>query len=324
MTATISLELPAERRVGHRRRVPAHPPRPRVRCHRNPENTRSRQKPAWRPLSAPSGTRIPCRVRVSARRRLRTWWDHEFYVNGTDYNRQLLSNLTANEFWAAAPEGTTAYSPSAGIEEVYFAFQTYQRCVTQKILAACNTNSSYGNLSYIENYLRAGGSYKDLAALANIGGTLFKASASKPIDWRGLIPFVGCYRLISGHASAGNGLSCALSALAVAKGASALIDLAGSGTETASLNAPELSMTGTVARHIGEYAKDGTLARPYADSTLTIQSIIDAGTPVADPGGVPGALRWDVPGTMNGSCGTWELVVDPGTKTILHFLFKSS
>jgi hypothetical protein len=94
-------------------------------------------------------------------------------------------------------------------------------------------------------------------------------------------------------------------------------------TEAASgLDATELSMTRTVEQHIGEYATDGTLARPYADSRLTIQSIMDASTPVADPGGVPGALRWDVPGTMNGSTGTWQLVVDPQTKTILHFLFK--
>ena len=59
-----------------------------------------------------------------------------------------------------------------------------------------------------------------------------------------------------------------------------------------------------------------------ADSRLTIQSVMDAAKPIADPGGVPGALRWDVAGTMNGSSGTWELVVDPQTKTILHFLFK--
>ena len=83
-------------------------------------------------------------------------------------------------------------------------------------------------------------------------------------------------------------------------------------------------MTKTVAQHIGEYAKDGTLARPYADSTLTVQNIMDAGTPVPDPGGVPGALRWDVPGTMNGSSGTWQLVVDPQTKMILHFLSRAA
>jgi len=89
------------------------------------------------------------------------------------------------------------------------------------------------------------------------------------------------------------------------------------------LDASELQMSSTVEQHISDLTKDGSLARPYGSSTLTIQNIMDAGTPVADPGGVPGALRWDVPGALNGSSGTWELVVDPQTKTILHFLFKS-
>ncbi|MEU4184039.1 hypothetical protein, partial [Micrococcus luteus] len=72
-----------------------------------------------------------------------------------------------------------------------------------------------------------------------------------------------------------------------------------------------------------EYAKDGTLARPYGDSRLTIQEIMRGGDPVPDPGGVPGALRWDVPGALGKSPGTWELVVDPERNTILHFLFRS-
>jgi hypothetical protein len=89
------------------------------------------------------------------------------------------------------------------------------------------------------------------------------------------------------------------------------------------IDAFDLKMSSTVEQHISDLAKDGSLARPYADSRLTIQNIMDAGTPVPDPGGVPGALRWDVPGALNGSSGTWELVVDPQTNTILHFLFKS-
>lgn len=92
---------------------------------------------------------------------------------------------------------------------------------------------------------------------------------------------------------------------------------------TAGINAFDLKMSSTVEQHISDLAKDGSLARPYANSGLTIQNIMDAGTPVPDPGGVPGALRWDVPGALNGSSGTWELVVDPQTDTILHFLFKS-
>lgn len=54
-----------------------------------------------------------------------------------------------------------------------------------------------------------------------------------------------------------------------------------------------------------------------------MQEIIDSKLPATDPRGVPGALRWDVQGTMNGSKGTYELVVDPKTNTVLHFLFKS-
>jgi len=36
-------------------------------------------------------------------------------------------------------------------------------------------------------------------------------------------------------------------------------------------------MTDTVAQHIGEYAKDGTLARSCGNSMLTVQNIMDAG-----------------------------------------------
>jgi hypothetical protein len=43
------------------------------------------------------------------------------------------------------------------------------------------------------------------------------------------------------------------------------------------------------------------------------------GKGVADPGGVPGALRWDVPGTCRGKQGTWELVIKDDE--ILHFNF---
>jgi RHS repeat-associated protein len=89
------------------------------------------------------------------------------------------------------------------------------------------------------------------------------------------------------------------------------------------MDATELTMTRTLEQHLAEIAKDGTLARPYANSRLTIQSIMEAVDPVADPGGVAGALRWDAPGALNGTSGTWQLVVDPSTKTILHFLFVS-
>jgi len=62
-------------------------------------------------------------------------------------------------------------------------------------------------------------------------------------------------------------------------------------------------------------------SRPYINSPLTIQEIEATGKGVADPGGLPGALRYDVPGTYNGSNGTYQLVIDPKTNTVYHFLF---
>ena len=77
----------------------------------------------------------------------------------------------------------------------------------------------------------------------------------------------------------------------------------------------EYSLTRTVENNIE--------TRPYINSPLTVQEIESTGMGVRDPGGVPGALRYDVPGSFNGSQGNWELVIDRGTNTIYHFLFKS-
>ena len=76
----------------------------------------------------------------------------------------------------------------------------------------------------------------------------------------------------------------------------------------------EFRLTDTVARNLP--------TRPYLNSPLTIQEIMAGGKPIPDPGGFPGALRWDVPGAFNGTSGTWELVIDSTTNTVLHFLFK--
>ena len=97
--------------------------------------------------------------------------------------------------------------------------------------------------------------------------------------------------------------------------------------ETLLIDAEELEFTQTVANHAsdvalrGQYA--GQLSRPYLSqgTTSLVQEIMEAGEPIADPGGVPGALRWDVPGAFRGSEGTWELVVDPVRKLILHLNF---
>lgn len=91
------------------------------------------------------------------------------------------------------------------------------------------------------------------------------------------------------------------------------------------LNAENLKLSQTVANHLTDVVKSGAnkgdLARPYLNSTLTTREIMAAKPPIPDPGGVPGGLRWDVPGQFRGSSGTWGLVVDPKTETILHYNF---
>src|SRR5262249_18406799 len=88
---------------------------------------------------------------------------------------------------------------------------------------------------------------------------------------------------------------------------------------------PEYTFTKTVQEELA--------SRPYIN-TLTIQEIVSTGKGVPDPGGIPGALRYDVPGTLSrpgapvGSpnataTGTYELVIHPQTNVVYHMLFKS-
>jgi hypothetical protein len=93
------------------------------------------------------------------------------------------------------------------------------------------------------------------------------------------------------------------------------------------INASDLKMSKTVQNHINDIVKKGPykgeLARPYIDlngTTLLIDEIMQAGTPVKDTV-LKNGLRWDVQGTFRGSTGTWELVVDTSTNTIVHFNF---
>ena len=88
------------------------------------------------------------------------------------------------------------------------------------------------------------------------------------------------------------------------------------------LSADDLRFSRTVARHLDDVTKDGRPARPYMNSRQLLQEIMDAQPPRPDPGGVPGGLRWDVPGHIQKTEGTWELVVDPNTNIILHWVFK--
>jgi RHS repeat-associated protein len=83
----------------------------------------------------------------------------------------------------------------------------------------------------------------------------------------------------------------------------------------------DLKLSRTVQEHTGDITKRGTPARPYNESRLTMQEIMMGSTPRPDPGGVPGGLRWDTPGSLNGKQGTWELVIDTRTNTVLHYNF---
>lgn len=74
-------------------------------------------------------------------------------------------------------------------------------------------------------------------------------------------------------------------------------------------------------------------SRPYVDSPLTLQEIVRSADPIPDPGGLPNGWRWEVPGSTarsgsytdvsrNTTHGTWEVVIDLDTNTVVHFLFR--
>lgn len=95
-----------------------------------------------------------------------------------------------------------------------------------------------------------------------------------------------------------------------------------------SLNAPPLQY------NLTQTVEGNASSRPYMNSPLTVQEITSTGAGVPDPGGLPGALRYDVPGTISRPgapvgaqnatvSGTYELVIDPNTNTVYHFLFRS-
>jgi len=73
------------------------------------------------------------------------------------------------------------------------------------------------------------------------------------------------------------------------------------------------NLTRTVENHAA--------TRPYIHSPLLVDMIMTSTKGIPDPGGVATALRWDVPGHYKGKEGTWQLVVDTATNTILHFNF---
>ncbi len=83
--------------------------------------------------------------------------------------------------------------------------------------------------------------------------------------------------------------------------------------EAGALDAFELEFSDTAAGHAA--------SRPFMESRLLIQEIMESAEPIADPQGALNTVRWDVPGTFNGSEGTWELVVNTADRIIYHFNF---
>ena len=75
-----------------------------------------------------------------------------------------------------------------------------------------------------------------------------------------------------------------------------------------------LNFSKTVQNHTG---------RPYQDLKLIINEIIESQPPIADKRGTD-ALSWTVEGTFNGITGHYEIIIDPKTNTVWHFVFKSN
>ncbi len=62
-------------------------------------------------------------------------------------------------------------------------------------------------------------------------------------------------------------------------------------------------------------------SRPYMNSRQTIADIMKS-KPMRDPQGTAGTVYWKTEGSWNGKRGTYELLVNPGTKEIYHYLWK--
>jgi hypothetical protein len=139
-----------------------------------------------------------------------------------------------------------------------------------------------------------------------------QAAAFKSVDWKGAaqegLDAAPTWALGAG---AGEAFGAGAVAFSAARGATNFVKLG------------EWTLDPKVARHIGDISKSGDLVRPYLNSPMTLREIMAAGKPIADPRGFPGAVRYDVPGAFRGSEGTWELVVQPESKTVLHWLFRS-
>ena len=101
----------------------------------------------------------------------------------------------------------------------------------------------------------------------------------------------------------------------------------GAGAEYNIPKTSDLKNSQTVQNHMNDIIKKGLykgeLSRPYIDTNgtnLLLDEIMGAASPTKDTF-LSNGLRWDVAGSFRGSEGTWELVIDLDTNTIVHFNF---
>nr|WP_294860052.1 RHS repeat-associated core domain-containing protein [uncultured Fluviicola sp.] len=95
----------------------------------------------------------------------------------------------------------------------------------------------------------------------------------------------------------------------------------------AGIIAEEGATGGIEAIEMGQYNITKTVAnnlptRPYINSPSTITNIMKSGNGTPDAF-FKGGMNWKVPGAFNGSNGIFELGMNPQSRTIYHFLFKT-
>jgi hypothetical protein len=160
---------------------------------------------------------------------------------------------------------------------------------------------------------------------AVVGGVVAASTGQNVWAGVGIGAAAGAVIGLTGGAAAGVVLagSATASTGAVVAGATTIVATGGVGVTGALAktvdhlvkNAQSLQRTATVMNNVA--------TRPYINSTQTIQQIMRATAPIKDAGTTNG-LKWVVEGTFNGSKGFYELVINPDTMTILHYVFKST
>ncbi|MCX6140452.1 MAG: hypothetical protein NTX15_06425 [Candidatus Kapabacteria bacterium] len=98
-------------------------------------------------------------------------------------------------------------------------------------------------------------------------------------------------------------------------GGRSLFDAAEVGAAEIGVSIGEYTITRTVANNIA--------TRPYIQSPSMIRQIMSSGVGVPDAF-FEGGVNYVVQGTFNGSKGIYELGINPATKTVYHFLFKTT